>query len=101
VPASPIEARDPLCGLYGDRPKTASHLYGLWQYLAHVWMCGAIAMRSNVGPGFHQDAPESDNPGLDLAYEIAEVAMEVEGPLFWAILLVALVVGPLGIHPFG
>jgi hypothetical protein len=64
-------------------------------------MRGAIAMRSTAEPGFHNDAPESDSPGLDLAYEIAEVAMEVEGPLFWAILLVALVVGPLGIHPFG
>jgi hypothetical protein len=62
---------------------------------------GAIAMRGNVEPGFHDEAPASDNPGLDLAYEIAEVAMEIEGPLFWAILLVAFVVGPLGIHPFG
>jgi hypothetical protein len=58
-------------------------------------------MRRIAEPGFRRDTPESDSPGLDLAYEIAEVVMEVEGPFFWAVLLVAFVVGPLGIHPFG
>jgi hypothetical protein len=99
--ASPIKAHNPLCGLYGIAKERHRIFTGCGDSLADVWIHPAIAMRSTAEPGVRGDMPESDSPGLDLAYEIAEVVMEVEGPLFWAILLVALVVGPFGIRPFG
>jgi hypothetical protein len=68
-----------------------------------------IAVRSAAQSGFRRDLrhrrnspgpPQSDSPGLDLAYEIAEVVMDVLGPFFWATLVLAFAVGPLGIAPF-
>jgi hypothetical protein len=45
-------------------------------------------------------APEIGSPGLDLVYTIAEAVMDVAGPLFWAILALAFITGPLGISLF-
>jgi hypothetical protein len=44
--------------------------------------------------------PEID-PVLAITYEIAGMVMDIAGPLFWAALVLAFVVGPLGIHLFG
>jgi hypothetical protein len=41
-----------------------------------------------------------DDPILAMAYQIAEVVMDVAGPLFWAALVLAFVTGPLGIELF-
>jgi hypothetical protein len=66
-------------------------------------------MHSAARSGFRRDlrhrrnspgTPQSDRSDLDLAYEIAEVMMDVLGPFFWATLVLAFVVGPLGIAPF-
>ncbi len=41
-----------------------------------------------------------DDPALAIAYCIAEVVMDVAGPLFWAVLLLAFITGALGIGSF-
>lgn len=41
-----------------------------------------------------------DDPGLAIAYRIAEAVMDIAGPLFWAALVLAFVTGALGIDLF-
>jgi hypothetical protein len=48
----------------------------------------------SVGPG----APKTrDDPRLAMVYRIAEVVMDIVGPLFWAALVLAFMTGALGI----
>jgi hypothetical protein len=50
-----------------------------------------------VGPG----VPETDyDPVYAIVYRVAEAVMEIAGPLFWAVLVVAFMTGPLGIDLF-
>jgi len=67
-------------------------------------------MRSAAGPDFrrsprHRRAEAGlpttdDDPDLAIVYQLAEAVMEIAGPLFWVILALAFVAGPLGIHVF-
>ena len=41
-----------------------------------------------------------DDPGLDVAYRVAEAVMDIAGPLFWAALVLAFMTGALGIDLF-
>jgi hypothetical protein len=64
-------------------------------------------MHSAVGPEFRrgrQNRPSDaglpgieDDPAVAVTYGIAEAVMDVAGPLFWAVLVLAFVTGPLGI----
>ena len=47
-----------------------------------------------------QSLKTQDDPALAIAYCIAEVVMDVAGPLFWAVLLLAFITGALGIGSF-
>ena len=39
-----------------------------------------------------------DDPVLAMTYRIAEAVMDVAGPLFWAVLVLGFIKGPLGIE---
>jgi hypothetical protein len=49
------------------------------------------------GPGLSETA---DGPRLAIVYCIAELVMNVAGPLFWAALVLAFITGVLGVDLF-
>jgi hypothetical protein len=60
----------------------------------------AMPMHTAVKPDLRwapQALKTQDDPALAIAYCISEVVMDVLGPLFWAVLLIAFVTGALGI----
>jgi hypothetical protein len=57
-------------------------------------------MHSAIEPAFRRGShgPKTeDNPVLAMAYSIAGEVMEIAGPLFWAVLLLAFIASALGI----
>jgi hypothetical protein len=70
----------------------------------------AMPMRSVVAPDFRRDLQHrrsgaglpgtDDDPFLALVYRIAEVVMDIAGPLFWATLVLGFIKGPLGCDLF-
>jgi hypothetical protein len=69
-----------------------------------------IPMRSAAKSDFNWDlrlprsdpgSPQTrDDPGLEMAYQVAGAVMDIAGPLFWAALLLAFTTGALGIDLF-
>jgi hypothetical protein len=63
-------------------------------------------MRSAAKANFHwnlghpRSSKTDDDPALAIAYRIAEVVMDIAGPLFWGALLLAFMTGALGIDLF-
>jgi hypothetical protein len=70
----------------------------------------AMPMHSAADPDIRRDLQHrrsgaglpitDDDPVLAVVYPIAEVVMEIAGPLFWATLVLGFMKGPLGIDLF-
>jgi hypothetical protein len=66
----------------------------------------AMSIHSAVEPdlrwnlGYPRAPKIRDDRALEIAYSIAEVVMDVAGPLFWAVLVLALMASMFGIDSF-
>lgn len=69
-----------------------------------------VPMHSAADPDFRRDPRHlrsgsgsrktDDDPVFAIAYQIAEAVMDIAGPLFWAVLVLAFMTGALGIDLF-
>ena len=48
-------------------------------------------------PRYNRGAPETRDLAVAIAHQVAQAAMDVAGPFFWAVLVVGFVAGALGI----